>query len=108
MGLWNESYRGSLVIFQATYFACGGLAIATRASHKVADASGLNAFLSDWAVAARDNEAARETPLFISAMLPVPRDPLAVPAPGREKERKLFHQGGSCLGPPRLPNSRPW
>ncbi|PSR91650.1 Acylsugar acyltransferase [Actinidia chinensis var. chinensis] len=85
-GLWNESYKGSLVIFQATYFECGGLAIATRASHQVADASALNAFLSDWAVAARDNQAAHETPLFISAMLPTPSDSLAVQASGRERE----------------------
>ena len=70
----------------------------TRALHKVTDASALNAFLSDWAVAACDNQAARETPLFISAMLPVPRDPRAVPASGREQERKLFHQEDRVWG----------
>ncbi|GFS32520.1 hypothetical protein Acr_00g0023090 [Actinidia rufa] len=55
VGLWN---RGSLVIVQANFFTCGGLAIATRVLHKVADICALNAFLSDWAAAARDNQEA--------------------------------------------------
>ncbi|PSR91651.1 Vinorine synthase [Actinidia chinensis var. chinensis] len=83
VGLWN---RGSLVIVQANFFACGGLAIVTRVLHKVADICALNAFLNDWAVAARDNQAALETPLFISAMLPTPSDPSAVPTSVREGE----------------------
>ena len=58
----------------------------THALHKVADASALNAFLSDWAVAARDNKVACETPLFISAMFPTPSESPAVPASGRERE----------------------
>ncbi|XP_047320377.1 acyltransferase Pun1-like [Impatiens glandulifera] len=45
----NNSYEGSLVVIQANFFACGGLAIGVCVSHKVADGCCMARFIKDWA-----------------------------------------------------------
>ncbi|KAG5222380.1 BAHD acyltransferase [Salix suchowensis] len=47
-----EELAGSLVLVQANFFPCGGLAIGVRISHKVADPVTFCTFIKAWAAAA--------------------------------------------------------
>ncbi|KAL3497724.1 hypothetical protein ACH5RR_040456 [Cinchona calisaya] len=51
--LFNESFPGSPVIIQVTYFQCGGIALGVSMSHKVNDACALYGFINDWTAVAR-------------------------------------------------------
>ncbi|CAK7332405.1 unnamed protein product [Dovyalis caffra] len=48
----TEALTGSLVLVQANFFACGGLAIGVCISHKVADPVTFSTFIKAWAAAA--------------------------------------------------------
>ncbi|XP_052184740.1 stemmadenine O-acetyltransferase-like [Diospyros lotus] len=58
----------TLMSVQVTYFSCGGMAVATCFSHKVADALSMVLFLTNWAAASR-GETDLVQPQFDSAKL---------------------------------------
>ncbi|KAH7521756.1 hypothetical protein FEM48_Zijuj07G0066200 [Ziziphus jujuba var. spinosa] len=45
----EEAETGSLLVVQATFFECGGMAIGLAISHKLTDAATLSVFLNTWA-----------------------------------------------------------
>ncbi|XP_015084374.1 acylsugar acyltransferase 3-like [Solanum pennellii] len=51
-----------LLVVQLSHFNCGGLAIGTSISHKIADGCTTSNFISDWASIARDDEEANIIP----------------------------------------------
>ncbi|GMG98842.1 hypothetical protein Nepgr_000682 [Nepenthes gracilis] len=53
----NGAEIGCLLLIQFTTFDCGGTAIGTCFSHKVADACSIATFMNDWASIARDPSA---------------------------------------------------
>ncbi|KAL3497717.1 hypothetical protein ACH5RR_040449 [Cinchona calisaya] len=61
--LFNESFMGSPVIIQVTYFTCGGIALSVCMSHKVNDACALYSFINDWATVARGEKV---SPIFLT------------------------------------------
>ncbi|KAG8640040.1 BAHD acyltransferase At5g47980 [Manihot esculenta] len=70
---FSEEHKGSvLLLVQASFFSCGGLAIGVSISHKIADASTVNTFIKGWAAAA--HEAADEQKqlplLYASSIFP--------------------------------------
>ena len=72
--LWNESYEGSLLVTQVTFFSCGALAISMCFLHKISDAGTVAIFLSDWASLARNSGLNLPPPYFISKSLVPPND----------------------------------
>ncbi|XP_065864836.1 stemmadenine O-acetyltransferase-like [Euphorbia lathyris] len=60
----SESVTGSLLLVQATFFACGGLAIGVCISHKIADAATLAQFIKFWSRIAIGSEV--DAPVFLA------------------------------------------
>jgi hypothetical protein len=76
-----EELTGSLVLVQANFFACGGLAIGVCISHKVADPVTFSTFIKAWAAAAFRSGDSTVLPLFnASSVFPPQNIPLARPA----------------------------
>ncbi|KAF9673706.1 hypothetical protein SADUNF_Sadunf10G0052100 [Salix dunnii] len=77
-----EALTGSLVLVQANFFACGGLAIGACISHKVADPVTFSTFIKAWAAAAFGSvEDTTVLPLFnASSVFPTQNLSLAKPA----------------------------
>ncbi|KAJ9176247.1 hypothetical protein P3X46_011582 [Hevea brasiliensis] len=63
----SEAYTGTLLLVQATYFACGGLALGVCTSHKIVDASSVCTFMKGWAATAIGSGQEAELPLFNAA-----------------------------------------
>ncbi|KAL3497726.1 hypothetical protein ACH5RR_040458 [Cinchona calisaya] len=61
--LFNESFTGSPVIIQVTYFKCGGIALSVCMSHKVNDAGALYGFINDWTAVTRGEKV---SPIFLT------------------------------------------
>ncbi|XP_065874659.1 tabersonine-19-hydroxy-O-acetyltransferase-like [Euphorbia lathyris] len=80
----QDQYRGTLLLVQATNFACGGLALGVCISHKIADASSLCTFLQFWSRATTAalgsnplvEEDPEKRPLFNAGTIFPPRDNL--------------------------------
>ncbi|KAL7246369.1 hypothetical protein ACSBR2_001475 [Camellia fascicularis] len=49
---FKESGSGSLLLIQASFFECGGMAIGIYTNHKLADAASFTVFLKAWAATA--------------------------------------------------------
>jgi hypothetical protein len=77
-----EALTGSLVLVQANFFACGGLAIGVCISHKAADPVTFSTFIKAWAAAAfRSVDDSTVLPLFnASSLFPPQNLPLTRPA----------------------------
>ncbi|KAL8089043.1 hypothetical protein AgCh_038707 [Apium graveolens] len=73
--LWNESYKGSLLVVQVTFLNCGAVAISNCLLHKIADGGTVASFLWDWASLARNSGLNVPSPHFISKSLVPPSDP---------------------------------
>ncbi|XAR48146.1 Vinorine synthase [Bertholletia excelsa] len=75
-----------LLSVQVTFFSCGGVAIATCISHKVADALSIVLFITTWAAVARGVDPI--SPLFETAKLFPPKDRINsnIPSAGITKE----------------------
>lgn len=73
--LWNESYKGSLLVIQVTFFTCGAVAISICMLHKIADGGTLASFVCDWASLAQNSGLNLPPPHFISKSLVPPNDP---------------------------------
>ncbi|PSS19366.1 Vinorine synthase [Actinidia chinensis var. chinensis] len=65
--------KGPLLLVQASFFECGGMALGMSISHRIADAATLTAFINGWASAALGFPDA-VTPDFSAATLYPPRD----------------------------------
>ncbi|XP_050205590.1 stemmadenine O-acetyltransferase-like [Mercurialis annua] len=52
---FKDPILSSLLIVQATFFDCGGLALAICISHKILDIAGMCYFINDWAAMARNS-----------------------------------------------------
>ncbi|GAB2275034.1 hypothetical protein Dimus_009802 [Dionaea muscipula] len=65
----NGSEIDSMVLIQMTTFECGGIAIATCFSHKMADAQSIATFMKDWASINRDPSIVLSPPQFSGASL---------------------------------------
>ncbi|EEF47536.1 BAHD acyltransferase At5g47980 [Ricinus communis] len=95
----SETQAGCLLLVQATFFACGGLAIGVCISHKLADARTVCTFIQGWAAAAlgTDHEAVR--PKFnVSSIFPPQNLPSELAVKLNEEKcvtkRYVFHASG--------------
>ena len=70
----EESMSGNLLLVQANFFDCGGIAIGVSISHKIADASTLSLFINTWSSMAIGSVNRVKTPEFSSASLFPPMD----------------------------------
>ncbi|EFH40094.1 transferase family protein [Arabidopsis lyrata subsp. lyrata] len=69
-----------LLLVQATYFQCGGMAIGLCISHKLADATSLSIFLQAWAATARGESDSVASPDFVSTKLyPAANEAIGIP-----------------------------
>ncbi|XP_059658762.1 acyltransferase Pun1-like [Cornus florida] len=73
---FSDSYNASLVVLQVTFFECGGMAVATCFSHKIADGATACSFISDWAAVTACQSAEKVVfPKFISGIVSQPNEP---------------------------------
>ncbi|KAG7533250.1 Transferase [Arabidopsis thaliana x Arabidopsis arenosa] len=69
-----------LLLVQATYFQCGGMAIGLCISHMLADATSLSIFLQAWAATARGESDSVASPDFVSTKLyPAANEAIGIP-----------------------------
>ncbi|KAK4792266.1 hypothetical protein SAY86_022701 [Trapa natans] len=80
-----ESGTGLLLLIQASFFECGGVAVGVCISHKIADGASLGTFLRSWAGSARGEVA---SPSFtISSTFPPREDLKSLPTVELAKDR---------------------
>ncbi|KAJ7961900.1 Vinorine synthase-like [Quillaja saponaria] len=71
---------GPLLLVQASFFECGGLAIGISVSHKIGDASTVNTFIKAWsAIALRLEDEAMKPQYVLSSLYPPVNFPIKVP-----------------------------
>ncbi|EEF47561.1 3'-N-debenzoyl-2'-deoxytaxol N-benzoyltransferase, putative [Ricinus communis] len=70
----TEAATGNLLLVQATFFHCGGLAVGVCISHKISDATTLKAFIKCWVATATSSSTESATPLFMGASIFPPVD----------------------------------
>ncbi|XP_010514622.1 PREDICTED: BAHD acyltransferase At5g47980-like [Camelina sativa] len=76
-----------LLLVQATYFKCGGMAIGICIAHKLADAASLSTFIQSWAATARGESDSAANPDFDSTKLYPPANE-AIKIPGEDQQGK--------------------
>ncbi|WCJ41065.1 HXXXD-type acyl-transferase family protein [Euphorbia peplus] len=85
----SEETAGNLLLVQATFFKCGGLALGVRISHKIADASTFGQFIKFWSGTAIGSEVVN--PVFMAdSMFP----PIDFPAPKKSVDKQ---QHTNCI-----------
>lgn len=72
--------KGCIVLIQTTSFQCGGMTVGLLMSHKISDASSINAFINAWTSITGDNKEFPLPEFTADSVLPPPSDfPIATP-----------------------------
>ncbi|XP_050209221.1 stemmadenine O-acetyltransferase-like [Mercurialis annua] len=74
-----EAATGGLLLVQATFFDCGGLAVGICISHKIADAVTLSSFIKCWSALTANNSADVVSPVFVGASIFPPTE-ISIPS----------------------------
>ncbi|GAV84450.1 Transferase domain-containing protein [Cephalotus follicularis] len=77
----SEASTGALLLVQANFFQCGGMAIGLCMTHKISDAATLSTFVTSWAAAAIKSCEDMVSPRFDFASLLPPIDSSSMPTP---------------------------